>query len=324
MSTMQSAIALVGVAKQSAKGTPATQPAYAHGITDGSVMKLDITQDREEHTSASRFAPGANRTEALPGSEFTCRAHPRSLPLYLYGALGAIATTGASAPYSHAITLGADLPYLSLFGKQNSDLYRIPDSKIDQLSLSWSGNDPLEISVQSIGCDLDIQGTWSPTTDDSLADYWTPVGGTFQMDIDGSTLAAAPVTGGEVSIANSASPIMLSGSIKPDDISVGVQTVDVTLELTPSNLNDWRTVAMGSAAGTDVAGTVVYGSFSAQFVNGSDTLTLAATRVPFLIDFPDADAGGGALTISAVGQVVLPTGGGAPFTATVVNSVASY
>jgi len=132
------------------------------------------------------------------------------------------------------------------------------------------------------------------------------------------------VTGGELSIANGASPIFLSGSITPDDIAVGAQEVEISLELTPANLNDWRTVATGSAAGSNIAGSPVYGSFSIAFANGADTLTIAATRVPFMIDFPDSDAGGGAVTITAVGMPVLPTGGGAPLTVTVVNTVASY
>ena len=323
MSTIQSAIALVGAAKQSAKGSASAQPTYSHGITDGSVLSLDITQDREERTSGSRFSPGVNRTEAQPGAEWTCRAHARTLPLYLYAALGAIATSGAG-PYTHVLTLGEDLPYLSLFGKMGADIHRVPDAKVDELGISWSGNDPLEVSVSALGCELDFQGTYTPTTDDSLAGYWTPVGGTFQLDIDGTTLAAAPVTGGELSIANGASPIFLSGSITPDDIAVGAQEVEISLELTPANLNDWRTVATGSAAGSNIAGSPVYGSFSIAFANGADTLTIAATRVPFMIDFPDSDAGGGAVTITAVGMPVLPTGGGAPLTVTVVNTVASY
>jgi hypothetical protein len=323
MTTMQSAIALVGVAKQTAKGTAAAQPVFAHGITDGAIMSLDITQDLEEHTSATRFSPGVNRTEAQPGAEFTCRAHPKTLGLYLYAALGAISTSGAG-PYVHVITLGSDLPYLSLFGKMGSEMYRVPDAKVDELKLSWSGNEPLEIALSLLGCEVDVQATWTPTTDESIASYWTPVGGTYQLDIDGTTLAAAPITGGEISIANSAEPVFLSGLITPDDIVVGKQAVDVTLEMTPPNLRDWQTVVTGTSAGTSVSGVPVYGSFSVTFVNGADTLVVACTRVPFLIDFPDSDPAGGAVTVTAVGQVVLPTAGTTPITATVTNTQTTY
>jgi hypothetical protein len=322
MGSIQSAIALVGIAKQTAKGSAAAQPTYAHGITDGAVSKLDISQDREERTSGTRFAPAVNRTEAQPAADYTCRAHPRTLPLYLYAALGSIATTGAG-PYTHVITTGADLPYLSLFGKIGAEILRVPDAKLDELKLSWSGNEPLEVAVTAIGCEVDPQATWTPTTDDSQAAYWTPVGGTFQLDIDGTTLAAAPVTGGDVTISNSAAPIFVSGVITPNDIAVGVQTVDVTLEMTPADLADWRTIVTGTPAGTNVQGVPVYGSFSIQFANGADTLTIACTRVAFLMDFPDADAGGGAVTVTASGQVVLPAAG-SPLTATVVNTITSY
>jgi hypothetical protein len=320
---IQSALALVGAAKQSGKGSAETDPTYQHGITDGQVMTVEVAQDLEARTSGTRFAPAVNRTGVMPGIEFTCRGHVSSLGLWLYGALGAVATTGSSPNYSHAITTGADLPYLTAFGSLDSNLYSVEDVKVDSLEVSWSENEPVEFSVTGMGTNVGFPASITATTDDSAAAYLRPAGGTFQVDIDGTTLAAAKVTGGSVSINNNLSPIMLSGTITPGDVFPGQQAVEVSLDVTPDNLNDWRTILTGSSAGTSVSAAPVYGSFSIQFTDGTKTLTLAATKVAFTTEFPSADAGGGPVTLSLAGLVVIPASG-SPFTATLTNGVASY
>jgi len=98
----------------------------------------------------------------------------------------------------------------------------------------------------------------------------------------------------------------------------------VSLELTPANLNDWRTVATGSAAGTNVAGTPVYGCVLDRVRQRRGHTHDRGDSRAVHDRLPDADAGGGAVTITAVGMPVLPTGGGAPLTVTVVNTVATY
>lgn len=319
---IQSALALVGGAKQSGKGSPATDPTYQHGITDGQVMTVEVSQDLESRTSGTRFAPSVNRTGVQPGIDFTCRGHASSIGLWLYAALGSKSVTGSST-YTHVFSTGADLPYLTAFGSMDSNLYAVEDVKVDSLEVSWSENEPVEFAVTGMGTDVAFPSTITPATDDSAATYMRPAGGSFQVDIDGTTLAAAKVTAGSVSINNSLSPIMLSGTITPSDVFPGQQAIEVSLDVTPENLNDWRTILTGTSNGTTVAATPVYGSFSIQFTDGTNTLTLAATKVAFTTEFPSADAGGGPVTITLAGLVVIPASG-SPFTATLVNAVATY
>lgn len=321
---IQSALALVGAAKQTAKGSPGASPTFSHGITDGSVMTVEVQQELESRTSGTRFAPAVNRTGIMPGMEFTCRAHAASAGLWLYGALGAVATTGSAPNFSHAITLGSDLPYLTAFGKLESSIYVVEDLKVDTLELSWSENDPVEMAVSGMGCDIDLAGTFTPGTSDEFATYMRPAGGTFQIDIDGSTLAAAQVTAGSVSIANNLTPVMLSGRLTPGDVFPGQQAIEVSLDVTPDNLADWRTILTGTSNGTTVSAAPIYGSFSVQFTDGTKTLTLAAGRVAFTTEFPAANADGGPITLSLAGLVVLGATGGTAFTATLTNGVASY
>lgn len=322
---VQSALATVGVAKQSAKGSVASTATFGHGLTDGSVLTVEVDQSLEEHTSGKRTSVGVNRVAVMPGAEFSCRAHSKTVGLYGYGALGAIATTGAG-PYTHTITLGDDLPYLTVFGALAGNYYKVSDVKVDELAFSWDGNEPLEVAVTSMGTTLEVLGSaFTKTNDEAAASYFTPIGGTFSVDVDGGsgTAATAKINTGEVTITNNAEQIMVAGNIEPDDIAVGRQEIEVSFEVTPNDLNLWRTIVTGSSAGTAASGSVLYGAFSCQFVNGSDTLTLAGTRVAFTTDFPDADPAGGTITLTLAGLAV-SDGTTSPLTMTLVNSQASY
>ena len=320
---IQSALALVGVAKQTNKATRVSNPVYGHGVTDGSILTVEVQQELEARTSGTRFAPAVNRTGVMPGFDFTSRVHASSAGLWLYGALGTVTTTGTS-PKSHALTLGSDLPYLTVTGSMGGNIYSVDGAKVDSCELSWSENQPVEMAVSGMGCALTLPATFTAGTDDSFATYMRPADGTFQLDIDGTTLAAEAITGGSVSISNNLSPVLVSGTLTPSDVFPGQQTVECSFDVTPDDLDEWRTVLTGSSSGSSVSDVAIYGSFSCQFTDGTNTLTLAANRVAFTMDFPSADAGGGPVTLSLAGLVVLGTSGGTAFTATLTNSVASY
>jgi len=319
---IQSAISLVGSAKQSAKGTLGTIT-YGHGVTGGQVMTVDVQQSLEDRTSGNRVSPAINRTAVMCGADFTTRVHAASAGLWLYGALGSIATTGTTTK-THTITAGSDLPYLSVFGKLDSNLYSVRDLKVGDLGLSWSGNDPVEMSVSGMGTVVGYPSTFSPSTDDTYAAYMRPAGGTFTLDVDSATPASANITAGEVTVANNLSEIMLSGTITPDDIMVGRTEVECSFDIIPANMDDWRTILTGTSSGSSASATPVYGSFSVQYTDGTYTLTVAASRVAFTCDFPSAEPGGGPVTLTLAGLCVQPAAGGTPLTYTLTNTVASY
>lgn len=322
---IQSALAQVGVAKQVSKGTAITNPVYAHGITDGSVLTVEVTQDVEEQTSGARASKAVNRNGVMPGMDFTGRAHPRSVGMYALGAMGTVATTGAG-PYVHAFTLADSLPYLTTFGKLGASNYAVQDFKVDSLGFSFSGAEPVEMTVSGMGTVANYAASFTATTDETVgtnAAYFRAASGTFLLDVDSSTPATANITGGEITIANNLSSIMTSGSISPSDIFEGRQDIECSFDVVVDNLNDWRAIVTGTPSGTTAADAPVYGSFDIQFTNGTDILKLAATRVAFLCDFPDADPAGGPVTLTFSGIVVRPSSG-SPLTITLTNAVASY
>lgn len=325
MSTIQSALAVAGVGIQSGFGSPAANPAFLHGLRDGAVAGIEIEQEPEERTLDDQLVPPeVNRTGIVSGIGYKMRAHPRAIGAYLYAALGAKAVVGAG-PFTHTFTPALTLPYLSQFGKYAGNLYRLPDAKIDELEFSWEGNQPLEVDVKGIGAGLSFPGSMTATVDEQRASKFQPGGGTFQVDVASGTPANARVKGGSIKIANNLEAIMLSGAITPSDVSEGAKALTVALTLVPQNFDDWRKIVTGSAAGASASPDPVYGSFNIGFVTpgAAESLTFAASRVAFSSPFPDVNAGGGAAEFAMEGVIVLPASG-APLTATLVNSQASY
>lgn len=318
---LQSALAQVGIAKQSAKGSAASNPTFAHGVTSGTVLTVDVSQELEEHTSGSRMSGGVNRTGVMPGMDFACRAHAKTLGLYLYGALGSVATTGAG-PYTHTFTTANALPYMTAFGKMGSNIYAVEDFKVDEIAISFEETMPLEVSVSGMGTVANYAGTFTAGTDDTAASYFVASKGTFKIDVDSDTPVTAAVRAGEINIMNSLESIMLAGSISPSDISEGRQEIECSFDIVPDDLAMWRTIATGTSSGTSAAVDPVYGSFEIAFTNGTDTLTLTASKVAFTCDFPDADPAGGAVSITLEGLVVKPAG--AALTAVLVNGTSTY
>lgn len=323
MATIQSALAVVGLAKQTAFGTPAANPAFLHGLLDGQVANIEIEQEPEERTLDDQLvAPEVNRTGIMSGIDYKMRAHPKSVGLYLLGALGGVATSGVG-PFTHVFTPALSVPYLTQFGKYGGNLYRLPDAKIDELEFAWEGNQPLDVSVKGIGAGLDFPGSMTATVDDQRATKFQPGGGTFQLDVASATPVAARIKSGNIKISNSLEAVMLSGTITPADVAEGRKVLTCGFTLVPQNFDDWRKIVTGTAAGASATPNPIYGSINVAFVVGSDTLTFNALRVPFTSNFPAVNAGGGAAEFELEGQIVLPASG-APLTVTLVNSQASY
>lgn len=324
--TLQKSLQLVGISKQTARGSIAANPTFAHGVAGGSVGGIPVTQDRAPLTSATRSSPYVDRTESEGGmGDYSLRAHPKTIGLYLYGALGAKAVSGAG-PYTHTLTDSTALPYLTLFGKYaGSIIHAIQDCIIDELTFSWDEAGPVSVDVSLVGGIPNFAATFSPTTDDSTAAYFSAAGGTFKMDTDSATPVTARVKGGTITIRNQAEPVRLSASIVPTEQMAGNVEVDYNLTIVPdTDLSDWRTVVTGTGSGTAISEVPIFGSAEVQFVNGTDSLKFTAGRVGFMADFPEADPAGGPAELEMTGMAVQPAGGGAALTAVLINGQATY
>lgn len=323
---IQNITAISGIAKQSAKGTLAANPTFAHGLTGGTPISVEPSHSALEVTTGKRAASNVIRENVVNGASIEAPAYMKALGLYLLGAIGTDTVTG-SGPYVHTYATG-DLPHLSVFAKGiDTTVQAVRDCKVDELSLKWEGSTPVELSAKFAGTVFSYPSGFTAGTDESGSEsFLVPVGGSFQVDVIGSTLASARVVGGELTIKNNVSPVEPSASIEADDVFEGIQEHELKLTIIPDNLADFRKVITGSASGSAVSATAPTGSVSLTFKenNGTGSLTVTGSKVAFMTAFPDADPKGGAVEIELAGIAVMPAGGTSPLVYALTNSQASY
>ncbi len=326
---IQKRVAFIGLAKQTAKGTPAASPVYGFGVLGGGALVAGVEQENDEITYSGdqRISPDENRLGINPGINIRTRCYPRTAGLLLYAALGAIADAGAG-PYTHTITPALNLPYLTAWTKFAGEYHQLTDCLINQLTISWTERQPLEVEMEllAIGLTFDV-ANWVPslTTDESGASKFGPVGGVFKVDpADGANPAEGKVTGGRISINNNLVPIPLSKSLYPDDLYPGQQEIECEINTMPDDLTLWRKAITGTGAGASVSATPVFGGFDLKCsIDANTYLQLVATKTAFTPDYPEADPGGGPIELVLPGRVKQPTVGDA-LTVTLKNTVASY
>lgn len=321
---LQKAIALAGVAIQAAVGTPAANPSFVHGVSDGSIFTMDLQQDRAPVTTSQRTAPYVDRTGALAGFSFTTRPPARSVGAWLYAALGGKSVTGAG-PYTHTLSQALALPSLTVFAKLDDKVMAVQDAKVGQLAFSWGDDGILSMQVEGMGTLVNYAATFAGSpVDDTFLQPLSANGGVLKFAASGASPAVAPVKAGSVTINNNLDAVKLSSSVMVGLIKEGRQDIDLALTLVPAALDEWRTMATGSSGGTAASEAPVYGSADLKVVVGSDSLQLVANRVAFAAGFPAADPQGGAAEIELAGTAVLTTAGAAAITGTLLNTQATY
>lgn len=323
---MNKRLAAVGIAKQTAKGTPAGSPTYTVGLLGGALFSPEIEEDLEDLAWSERIAPYAIRSAVTPKVAMSSRAYVEAIGLLLQAALGSRTTSGAG-PYTHVFALASALStYHTLFGQLEAHKATVADAKLGTLTLSWERNRPVEVECEWMGCAHTFGSTWTVAGDQTLKPFFVPVGGTFQLEVAGATPAAAPISSGSLKVDNGLQARILSGNVLPADIDEGAVTVDLELTVVTADMSEWRKAVSGSATGTSPAGAAVYGSVDVTFaaVGSTETLRIDADRVEWLADFPEPDAAGGAAEIRLRGRVVKATGSAKTLELTLVNSVASY
>ncbi len=314
---------IFGLAKQSARGVLAASPAIIHGLTGGGTS-VDPKQEPIPITSAALAPSSAFRERIEAESEIETLALSRSIGHYLLAALGSVATTGSSATYTHTFTLGQATPYYSTWIKKGDGaIVASRDCKLDELALEWSENKPLEMKVKLPGGKVSFPASMTGTVDETVSpEFFTPVNGTFAVSASGSTPAAAAVLSGGLTIKRGVDSYFFSGDIEAGDNAEGVCEAEVKLKILPQDTSFWRTIVTGTAAGTSISQVPTYGSFEFNFSAGASTVRIAAPRVAFSCDLPDADPDGGAAELELSGIAYLS--GATPITVTLVNTHASY
>ena len=325
--------ALVGIAKQAAKGTPADNAWYAHALTGGKPIAVSVDQGPDEVTSGTRSRTAAIRKGVSPSlGSFTTHAYMRSLGLYLLGVYGSVVDAGIAGAYTHTYSTGDTLPYLTAWGLLDTEYQQVSDIKINEFGLSWDGPGPAQMSVAGPGCDVIpyITPAWTlpagSNNENGSQAFLIPTGGTFEISAADDTPATALISGGDIKISNDLEAIPSSATLSPGDQGEKMQAFEATLKVVPDDLDLWRFILTGSATGTAVQETPAYGSFNLEFEEhgvGTGKLVQRAHKVAFMCDFPDVDAGGGHVEIDMAG-VCYYDGTNCPIVSTLTNAVQYY
>lgn len=324
---MNTALSAIGWGKQSAKDAAVAQPVFLQGVTGGKMVDFEIDQKPFEETTGLGAGTGEYRESVSVGADYGVFMRPLAIGSLLEAVLGNVQTTGAEAPYTHVITLGASVPYYKLFGKLDSEYRTAANCKLDELSIEWEGNGPVKVNATWAGCSgtWDASGSsWNPTNGEKLADPILASGGTYQYDIDGSTLATAKVLGGKITFKRAVEADILSGSVLADDVHESALVTEIELKIRAASLADQRTILTGTSNGTTISDSVVNGSVSVAFALSTSSVTIAASKIPYSCETPEADPKGGPVELTLKGGCYIPSGGTTPVTATVVNARASY
>ncbi len=315
--------ALAGFAIQTAKGTRATQPAWAGPVGGGKLLAIEVEQAEDELTSAQVGSPGEYRKSAAFSGEYEYRMWPASIGALLYAVLGAIQTTGTTAPYTHTITPDGDLPWCTVFGAKDTERKSFADCKLDELKLEWEGNDPVKVTPAWLGLSVAWSASaYTPALDETNVPYLKGIDlSACTIDLDGTGKdGGAVVQGGSVDIKRNLTADSRSGQIEPVDASEGLFECDVELKCRVPDLALVRLLLTGSLTGTSVSPTVPYGDLSLTFTATPTVVTLSASKVAWKAAEPDADPRGGPGEVTLQGRCY----GDTPLSATVVNAVASY
>ena len=335
---INTSIALLGVALQKDEKTPAAAPTFKHGLTGGGVIKPERSVEQKNVACGLRAnaSNGAYVSEVNLAVDFECTAYADTFGLYCLAALGKVSTTavtGKDGYYKHVITLGAEIPCLTFWGQigdtSEKTVQKATGCKVDELTLDFEGNAPLEVGVTAAGTDAQLFGAWSGSTEPSCFDgYFVPTGGTFLIDTGSQVPTAATVTKGGFDLSNSLEAKRGAGQVVATMLAEGRLTTKVNCTVIPDDWSLIRKVLTGTASGTAVAPNVVYGSAKWSFTHNQDpncTLDVEFSNVPWSCETPEANPEGNAAEIEfSAEDVGIASKSGTPVTVTLVNKVKSY
>ncbi len=137
---------------QGSQGTPASAGVYASYLAGGSMVRGTGENADFEETTGEQLRSGRYVVERHAEGTPEFIARPNVAASLLYGVLGAVATAGASDPYTHTITKAVTRPYFTFWRSQGALIYEeLSDCKIDQLVISGESGRPVRLAATIMG-----------------------------------------------------------------------------------------------------------------------------------------------------------------------------
>lgn len=243
-------IADIGLALQTAKGTPSAASQHRIYLTGGGIGPVRDHADLEE-TSASRLrATGyiqRTRAEGTP----TAYVRPDMIGLLLYGALGTKAVSGAADPWTHTFTLATVQPWLTLWRNLGGLIFeRFSDCKVGSLILRSEAGSPLSVEFSIVGMNPVHKSAAEATAAVETTNTFMHSDGKGVFLVEGA--AVSSIESIEVSITTGVAA-QYGDAISPYDVSEGQLQIQITTRQALLDRALWNRLHYGSASPADNA-----------------------------------------------------------------------
>lgn len=297
----------IPVAKDSLKPVDIVDPLYDTGLRGSNVLNYNYIQGRTRSTF-----------------DFGGAVFADTIGYGIAGVLGAVATTGASAPYTHTISLlnsltsGTDTQPVSytLTDFYAVDVRSYPGCQFSDFSLKFNADGMLEYDAKTTGWQSSTVSDPTPTFSTVLP---TPVwrgtvsigGSAVATAMEGSIEMTRPVTP-IYGIANTQNPyqvflgaLEVTGNIKfvmeNDD-----QLTNFLTNVQPAIVLNWA-YGTGSTA-VQIQATITKGAYTAAVIERGDDFVSVAIELNAQANTTDDGASGGFAPIKWVLQNAKPSG----------------
>ena len=311
-------------AKQATKGTPATPAVattYKNPFSGGNISPVREVEQLQE-TDASRDVGvsyvSASGVEGSP--EFYVR--DSSIAAYLYWALGAVASSGVGPNYTHTITPGSALPYITAWKSLGDLLWeQYLDCKVGTLTIAAEAGQPLVATAAIQGAQAS-RLTADPSVTPAIPLESSQVYNFNQASITLGGGATALIRSFELTIENNLTR-QQTDSVSPYDVYAGTREVSLGFDLYFETLDEYNKFHYGGAAGTAISDTIFTTSATFDFSLGTNNSV--GFNLPSIAyqEFPVEPSAAGDPVVSSV-RAVAQRGGSPVLTATVKNQIISY
>ena len=324
MALQNSVRSYVGIAKETTKGTAVT-PTNFIPVAAGSLKPINIIDPlydeglRGSAVKSYNYIPGRTRSTF----DFGGAVFADTIGYPLAGILGSVATTGASAPYTHAITLlnstttGTDIQPISytLTDFSAVDVRAYPGIQFHDLSLKFNADGMLEYDAKSTGWLSQTASQPTPSFSTVLPQpVWT---GT--VSIGGTSISTAMT--GNIDMKRPVTPIYgISNTQNPYQVFVGAlettgkitfamdntaQLVNYLTNVQPALTFTWASGAGASAV--QIACTLTKGAYIAAAIDRSKDFVDITVDINAQGNTTDAGSTGGYSNISWSIKNALPS-----------------
>jgi Phage tail tube protein len=235
---------------QSAKGVVAASSSERMFVFGGTLPGPVKALRADPNVSTTRIALGPVHETIQAAGSPRFQVRPESIGALLYAVLGAKAVAGASDPWTHTITLGASLPYLTVWRHAAGVLNeRLMDCRVASLTLEGRAGAPLTGTVGILGGTAVYRTAQETTAAAETADPLLFRHGAGALRLEGAAVSSISaftlaIAAGVAIVETLAGPVpMLSGP--------AVITLQAEQELVDAAL--WNRLVYGSATPANLA-----------------------------------------------------------------------